>query len=263
MASLSVGICPVSASEKMQAAEVADSVQTARRNSLHASWQEGLCRSALSNPILWAWRRSFSEADSGLNVLDTWQLIPQFLRQNAGNAVFADADRLGNIFEGVFRNQVVFRLAEQKPNGRVVIFGLHDSVHGREVEIELTDVLRLELAGFEFDHHIATQSEMIKEQIQIKIIAADIQMILVTEESKSRPQLQKQPRDLRHQRPLNVPLHHVLPEGDEVEHIGVLHHLLRELTLLRRKRHSEVVDLFGKRLPLIKSALDLMDKDVF
>ena len=52
-------------------------------------------------------------------------------------------------------------------------------------------------------------------------------------------------------------------KGDEVEHIGVFQHLLRQLALLRRQRGGKIVDLAGKRLPLIKATFNLMDEDVF
>ena len=82
-----------------------------------------------------------SKADSVLNILDAWQLIPQFLRQNAGDAVLTDANRLGHVLERVFRDQIVFGFAEKKPNGRIIALCLQNPVHRGEVEVELTGIL--------------------------------------------------------------------------------------------------------------------------
>ncbi len=38
-----------------------------------------------------------SKADPVLNILDAWELIPKLFRQDAGDAILADADRLGHV----------------------------------------------------------------------------------------------------------------------------------------------------------------------
>lgn len=62
---------------------------------------------------------------------------------------------------------------------------LDDAIHRRQIEIELTSILRLKFTGFQLDHHIAAQVEVVEQEVDIKVIAAYIEMILITEESKA------------------------------------------------------------------------------
>ena len=62
---------------------------------------------------------------------------------------------------------------------------LNDAIHRRQIEIELSGILRLKFAGFQLDHHIAAQVEIVEQKINIKVIAAYIEMILIAEESKA------------------------------------------------------------------------------
>ena len=197
-----------------------------------------------------------------MQVLDAGQLIPQLLRQYAGDAILADAHGLGNVFQGILRDEVVLRLAEQKPDGRIVILRFEQAVDGGKVEIQLSGILRLELPSFQLDHYIAAELQVVEQQIEIEIVAAHVQMILIAEERKACSKLQKQPGNLGNQSPLDVPFHHILAEGDKIEDVRVLHHLLRQLALLRRQRRGEVVDLMRERLTFVQPAFYLVNKDV-
>ena len=42
---------------------------------------------------------------------------------------------------------------------------LDDAIHRRQVEIELSGILRLKLASFQLDHHIATQVEVVEQEV--------------------------------------------------------------------------------------------------
>ena len=60
------------------------------------------------------------------------------------------------------------------------------------IHIKLADKSRLKIAGFQFDYHIATKLQMIKQQIQIiEIISAYFQMHLSAHKRKALSQLQK------------------------------------------------------------------------
>lgn len=41
----------------------------------------------------------------------------------------------------------------------------------------MSGVLRFELTGFQFNHHIAAEIEVVKQQVDIEIITAYIQVI--------------------------------------------------------------------------------------
>ena len=54
--------------------------------------------------------------DPFLDILHGRQLLFQFLRQLACHLIGADADGLAHILQRVFRNQIIFALAEQQPD---------------------------------------------------------------------------------------------------------------------------------------------------
>lgn len=69
---------------------------------------------------------------------------------------------------------------------------LQNAVNSGKIEIELTGVFGLEVACFQFDHDIGTQVKILEQQVNIKIITAYIDVILITEKSKTRAKLQEQ-----------------------------------------------------------------------
>ena len=69
---------------------------------------------------------------------------------------------------------------------------LNDAIHRRQIEIELSGILRLKLAGFQLDHHIAAQVEVVEQEVDIKVIAAHIEMILIAKKSKAGAKFQQQ-----------------------------------------------------------------------
>ena len=51
----------------------------------------------------------------------------------------------------------------------------------------MSGVFRFELTGFQLNHHIAAEIEIVKQQVDIEIIAAHIQVILIAEKGKACP----------------------------------------------------------------------------
>lgn len=58
------------------------------------------------------------------------------------------------------------------PDSRGVLASAHQIVHGRKVEVELPCPLRLEGTTLQFDYEIASQSDMVEEQVQVKTLPA-------------------------------------------------------------------------------------------
>lgn len=56
-----------------------------------------------------------------LNVLHRRQLLNEFLRQIAGNLVFAYTHGFAHVFQRVFSHQRIFALAQQQTNRRLII----------------------------------------------------------------------------------------------------------------------------------------------
>ena len=72
-------------------------------------------------------------------------------------------------------------------------------IHGRQVEIHLPSRFRCKLARFETKHHKATQFHVIKQQVEVEILVAHLQMHLPTDERKTRAKLQKEFLHMRQQ----------------------------------------------------------------
>ena len=108
------------------------------------------------------------------------------------------------------------------------------TIHGRKVEVKLPCVFRLELAGLQLDHHIAAEVEVIEQQVDVEVIAAYVEVVLVAEERKAGSQLQQELCHILDQCLFDVTLYHVLFEWDKIKDIRIFHRLGREFTLRRR-----------------------------
>ena len=126
----------------------------------------------------------------------------------------------------------------------------------------MTRIFRLKFAGFQFYHHITTKIQIIEQQIDVEVIPAYIQMILVSKKCKPCTQFQQQAGHILYQRPFNVALHHIFPKRNEVKNIWVFHRLYGQFALWGRQTIFKVGYLTCKNLPLIKTALNLMDHHI-
>lgn len=108
------------------------------------------------------------------------------------------------------------------------------TIRGRKVEVKLPCVFRLELAGLQLDHHIAAEVQVIEQQVDVEVIAAYVEVVLVAEERKAGSQLQQELCHILDQSLLNVTLYHILFERNKIKDIRVFHRLGREFTLRRR-----------------------------
>ena len=73
-------------------------------------------------------------------------------------------------------------LAQQQADRRLVPLGPQDAVYGREIEVELAGILRLELARLELDNEVAVQAHMVEEQVEVESLGADRKRNLAAEE---------------------------------------------------------------------------------
>lgn len=107
-------------------------------------------------------------------------------------------------------------------------------VDGREIKAELAGVLGLEGGGFKFDHYVATQLEVIKEQIDEEVFPADLQRHLATHVGEAGSQLQQEAGDVLDQGVFNRPFPGLLPQTEEVESVGILERFTRQIRHRRR-----------------------------
>src|SRR5258707_652938 len=108
-------------------------------------------------------------------------------------------------------------------------------VHCRKVEVHLTGIFRFERSRLQIDDDVAAQLEMIKKQVDVKILAIHREMYLLPHKSESRTQLDKELADVRQQTVLQFPLGHLSAKRQEIEVVRVAHDLVRKIGLRRRQ----------------------------
>ncbi len=61
-----------------------------------------------------------------------------------------------------------------------------------KIKIHFARKLRFKLLNFQIDHHKAAQTQMVKQQVEIKVLATHIQAILAADKGKTLTQFQDQ-----------------------------------------------------------------------
>ena len=97
--------------------------------------------------------------------------------------------------------------------------------------------------------------------INIEIIAANIQVILIPKESKASSKFQQKFCHISNQCLFDIPFHHILLEGDKIKNIGIFHRLHGQLALGRWKPPFKVGHFVRQHLPLIQAAFDLVNQN--
>lgn len=83
---------------------------------------------------------------------------------------------------------------------------LHLVVHHIAVEIDLAGVFRLKRPDFQVNDDKRPEPEMIKQQIDVKILSVDIEMHLPTDKSKTGAEFQQEPLKVLDQPRFQSPL---------------------------------------------------------
>ena len=122
-----------------------------------------------------------------------------------------------------------------------------------EVEVHLTGVVWLEGADLELHHHVATQLEVVEEQVQIEIILVHRELVLSADKSEADAELHQERLEVSYQAGFELALSEGLGEGQEVEDVGILEGLPRQIGLGRWQPLFEV----GHRRPLPSVGLTL------
>ena len=80
--------------------------------------------------------------------------------------------------------------------------------------------LRREVARLEVNHHKAAQLQMVKQQVEVEILIADLKMHLSSDERETRAQLQQEFLDVFDQFFLHGALVGVVAQREEIEEVG-------------------------------------------
>ena len=166
-----------------------------------------------------------------------WQSPRQFV---AGNA-----DRFVDASEGVFGEYVVFGLAEDQTDGRLVQLMPKLVVNDVAVKIEFASVLGFEWAGLQLDDDEGPQPQVVEEQVNVEVVVADGEAVLPTDKREALAEFQQKFFEMANQFGFEFSLVKRFSEREEVEDVWVFESLLYEVGLRRGEELIEIADGFA------------------
>jgi hypothetical protein len=104
-------------------------------------------------------------------------------------------------------------------------------VHSGQVEVELPHVLGLELPGLELDDDVAAKLQVVEEEVDPELLRPHLERHLAPDEREPLAELEQEVSDVPHEPLLDHALLGVFGDAEEVELVGVLERLAREVRL--------------------------------
>lgn len=135
---------------------------------------------------------------------------------------------------------IVSIAADKYANGRRVSVSTEPVVHERDVKTKFASMLRLELPRFKLDDDVTQLLNMKEQQIEIKVIAGNIEMHLAAHESEPSPKLAESVHDPVHQRLFQVAFGRVFGQIQKVEDVRVFRDLPGQIGIGGRQLGAEV-----------------------
>lgn len=116
--------------------------------------------------------------------------------------IFSDHGRGEGAAEGVFDDFAVLGGAEEQADDRVFVRLAVVAVEGFEVEVQLAEVAGFESGGLEFYGDEAIQAAMEEEEIDRKILSADLDGIFRADEAKIAAEFSDEPLEAEQETPM-------------------------------------------------------------
>jgi hypothetical protein len=110
----------------------------------------------------------------------------------------------GRARERVLDDPVVLGGAQQDPDRRPLVGFLHVAVERLDVEAELSEVSRLELADLELEGDQAGQTPMEEHQVDREVLVPDLDRILGADEAEVAPELGDEAAEIVQQRAVEI-----------------------------------------------------------
>jgi len=159
------------------------------------------------------------------------------------------------VTQRILDDDAVLRLAEQEPDARRIVAMAHLVVDGGEVEGHLPGELGLEGHRLQVDHHVAAELQVVEEEIDVEVLAPDVEVNLPADEGEAYTELEEKLLDVVDEGLLHLAFPCIVGDREEVEEVRILERLLSEVGLRGRQRAAEVGE--GLSLPLVQAGLDL------
>lgn len=165
--------------------------------------------------------------------LDAWQASLEFDWQLFQVSELRDPHRCCRVAKRVLDNQSPLALAEDESNAWVVGRVFEHVIDGGQVEVHLACVLRLERAGLQIDDNEAPEFEVIEEEVDLVVLAGDLQPVLTANEGEARSQFEEELLDVLNESGFYVSLISILGQCEEIEVVGIFQELLGQIGLGR------------------------------
>ena len=110
--------------------------------------------------------------------------------------IFSDEGRREGAAEGVFNHFIVLGSAQQHADGRTFVGFAHVAIKGFEIEFQLAEVRGLEFVDLQLERDEALQLAVIEEQVEVEILAADLQQILLADKGEIAAKFEEEPSEI-------------------------------------------------------------------
>lgn len=138
----------------------------------------------------------------------------------------------------------------KQSDGGIVLFHLQQSVHGIDIEIQLTSKFLLKSFSFQFTYDIAMKQGMVKKHVYPARLAGNNEFFLPPKKSEAIVQFQEEACYILLQFIFRLRLFIVLRKGNQSKNIGILGDFLCQTTLFREQIIRNVSD--GSTLTFIQ-----------
>ena len=102
------------------------------------------------------------------------------------------------------------------------------TIHRSQIKAQLAQMLGLELAALEFDHDIAAQLQVVKQQVDEKFVPTHVQQHLPPDKGKARTQLKQEIGNMFDQCVFDFTLLRLVGQPQKVETVGGFERLARQ-----------------------------------
>ena len=170
--------------------------------------------------------------------------------------VVGNADRLGDVAEGVLGDDLVACLAQNQADRRLVIRMAEQIIDYRQVKIDLAGKLGLKGNHLDVDDDVRPKLQVIEQQVDVKVVAADFEVHLAADEGESDAEFEKEITNMLQQTALQLTFLGVVCEGEKVKIIWILKDVLGEVRLRRWEGALRIGESLA--LPEVEAGIDVV-----
>lgn len=204
--------------------------------------------------------RFFGLSQLGFDFFDCRQRSFEPRRQLLEELELCNAERLRQIPDRIFSDDLILGFAQNQPDGRLIVLVSEQVIDSREIEVHLAGVFGLECGHLQVNHHKAPPLQVIEQEVEPKVLSGDLQRHLAPDKRKANSKFDKELLQVDEQLTLEIALLRRFREREEVEIVRVFDELLGQIGLRSGEGLLEVGDRLS--LPVIQLTLDLHDEHV-